>query len=200
LFQFFATNLQDLFKADDILNNAECLKFLDETKELFHLLVALAKYPKNHQHEHERCFAFNQLMDYLKQMHREESYSRYAHRMSCELKSLGLNIEAGTALLLHANLLTFNEHKVLPEFKVDYEIIFKEQAEEKRKETLLNQAIAFFDEAKYYEGSLELCNQLYKHYSEDVYKYQEVAVILKKMANYYEQIGERSAITLTLSH
>jgi len=193
LFLFFENDLDGKFREDNVLNNDECLKFLEETKQLFQLLVALAQYPKNHAHEHERCFAFNQLMDYLKQMKREESYTRYAHRMSAELKSLGLNIEAGKALLLHSKLLKFADYEqdtLLDEFKVDSVLIYPQQTETKRKEQIMLAAMALFDEASFFEGSIELCDELAKHYANNVYKYRDVSQMMKKMAHYYEQIEE----------
>ena len=36
----------------------------------------------------------------------------------------------------------------------------------------MNDAIVLFDEAKFFEGSIELCSQLSDHYVKNVYNYQ----------------------------
>jgi hypothetical protein len=54
LFLLFKEGLAAKFKGDDVLGNADGEKFLEEIRQLFTLLVALAKFPKNAVHEQER--------------------------------------------------------------------------------------------------------------------------------------------------
>ena len=135
LLSLFTDDLAVKFKGDDVLNCDDGTRFLTEIKELFELLLALAQFPKNATHEQERSFAYSQLMEYLKKMERYDSYTKYAHSMSTEMLGLGLHVEAGKSLLLHANLLPWDDDK-LEEFENnDGEIIFGSQIQVRRSET-----------------------------------------------------------------
>ncbi|GMH72801.1 hypothetical protein TrRE_jg3684 [Triparma retinervis] len=187
LFLLFKDDLEVQFMGDDVLKCEAGSQFLKEIKQLFTLLVALAKFPKTAAHEQERCFAYSQLMDYLLKMNRTENYTRYAHQMSQEMLGLGLNIEAGKALLLHANLLAWDDAQ-LPDFRNENKEIFPAQASMQRKERLYVQAMQMFDKAQYWEGSLKLCEELNTFYINGLYDYDKVTNTLKKMADYYKSI------------
>ena len=126
-------------------------------------------------------------MDYLLKMNRTENYTRYAHQMSQEMLGLGLNVEAGKALLLHANLLAWDDTK-LTDFRNENKEVFPPQKSMQRKERLYVQAMQMFDKAQYWEGSLKLCKELNTFYINGLYDYEKVSNTLKKMADYYRSI------------
>ena len=136
-------NLGGMEEASASKFQAEGLKFLEEIKQLYTLEVALAKFEKTAANEQERCFAYSRLMDYLLKMNRKENYTRYAHLMSQEMTNLGFNVEAGEALLMHANLLEWDD-EILGEFKIDKKTIFQKQMRMERKETLLYSVMVSF--------------------------------------------------------
>ncbi|GMH67394.1 hypothetical protein TL16_g04668 [Triparma laevis f. inornata] len=188
LLSLFTEDLAVRFRADNVLNCEDGTRFLAEIKKLFELLLALAQFPKNASHEQERSFAYSQLMEYLKKMHRLDSYKKYAHSMASEMLGLGLYIEAGKALLLHANLIDWNDEG-LEEFENnDGEVIFKPQLCLDRKQELYRMAMLHFDKAQYWEGSLHLCEHLREFYANGLFDFEKVSSELDRMSSYYTKI------------
>jgi len=189
LYLLFKEGLAAKFEADDVLNCPDGKKYITEIQQLFALLLALAKFPKNAVHEQERSFAYAHLMEFLLKMNRIDSYTRYAHALSGEMLSLGLNIEAGKALLMHANLLKFDGGDKLAPFVVEGEVpLYGEETSMRRKERLYKDAMKLFDKAQYWEGSLKLSSELKEFYGCKLYDYEKCSNVLVTMSKYYEMI------------
>ena len=132
-----------------------------------------------------------QLMDFLKDMQKEDIFIRYVHQLAQIQVQLHNPTEAALALRLHADLYEWNSKKV----RSLEDPPFSQQTSFERKEQLYFDMIKHFEEATAWSCALASYRELADQYEHHHYDYPKLARTQRAMANIYEAIsrGERHA-------
>ncbi|KAL8797120.1 MAG: hypothetical protein Q9195_000587 [Heterodermia aff. obscurata] len=125
-----------------------------------------------------------QLMDFLKDMQKQDVYIRYVHQLAEIQTSLHNYTEAGLALRLHADLYDWNS-SVLPSFT---DPAFPEQTCFERKEQLYFEMIQHYEEGAAWGPALSSYRELARQYEHNTYDYAKLARTQRSMAKIYESI------------
>ncbi|CAH1784994.1 unnamed protein product [Owenia fusiformis] len=124
----------------------------------------------------------NLLNFYKNEINREEMYVRYIYKL-CDLHLAADNYtEAGFTLLLHANLLSWQDHTLHADLK------YPGQMEWQRKEQIYLEIIGYFDRGKSWENGIPLCKQLAHFYETKIYNYTKLSEILRTQATFFDNI------------
>jgi dedicator of cytokinesis protein 3 len=131
------------------------------------------------------------LMEFLKDMQKEDIYIRYVHQL-VQLQADTLNFtEAGLALRLHAELYewdptTFVDPLVDPDFPA--------QTSFERKEQLYFQMIDYYENGQSWDNAIGTYLELATQYEQNVFDFAKLARTQHAMAKIYASIakGERS--------
>ncbi|KYQ89326.1 SH3 domain-containing protein [Tieghemostelium lacteum] len=174
---FFSTNLDEKMNGDNLIKN-EGKTFIKDMTMFLELLYELRTLPDRPEYEDDRTIAAMQLMAYLKQTDRQDTYFKYVHLL-CN-QHLGHNnyVEAGNTLLLHADSLQWSDEKIED----------LTQSKRERKERLFKQAIEYFDKGKAWEKAIGLMKQLIVQYEEVLFDYQKLADILQQESTFYRKV------------
>ena len=132
-----------------------------------------------------------QLMDFLKDMQKEDIFIRYVHQLAQIQVQLHNPTEAALALRLHADLYKWDSKKVRPIENPS----FPQQTSFERKEQLYFDMIKYFEEGTAWSCALESYRELAVQYEHHHYDYPKLARTQRAMAKIYESIsrGERYA-------
>jgi len=115
---------------------------------------------------------------------REEMYIRYLYKL-CDLHlSVENYTEAAFTLLLHAELLSWNDEPLSETHQVKYRGTTQRQL----KEILVKEIIDYFDKGKTWEYGIRLCKELASQYETETYDYVQLSKILEKQARFFENI------------
>ncbi|GAM22716.1 hypothetical protein SAMD00019534_058910 [Acytostelium subglobosum LB1] len=181
---FFTSNLEAKINGDALIKQPGLI-FTRDMKKFLELLCALRTLPDKPEYEDDRTVAAIQLMTYLKQTDRQDTYIKYSHLL-CNQHLTNLNyVEAGNTLLLHAELLQWSDN-LLEE--LPYIDGYPAQSERERKERLFKQAIEYFDKGKAWERAISLMKQLIIQYEEVMFDYQKLADVLQQESTFYRKI------------
>jgi len=115
-------------------------------------------------------------MDYFKVTGRSTSYLKYVHMLESIHAVSGNFGEAGHSILLHANMLNFDNEEV-PAVG-----IFPKEMARQRKERLYKVAIDYFDKGKLWEEAINLIKELRTEYEHRLFDYQKLADLLDNQA------------------
>lgn len=126
-----------------------------------------------------------QLMDFLKDMQKEDIFIRYVHQLATLQAKLGNPTEAGLALRLHGDLYEWNSRKV--PLLEDPE--FPEQTSYERKEQLYFEMIRYFEEGAAWECALISYRELADQYEHQNYDFAKLARTQHSMAKIHEAIA-----------
>eukprot|EP01119_Soliformovum_irregulare_P019984 TRINITY_DN6420_c0_g1_i1.p1 TRINITY_DN6420_c0_g1~~TRINITY_DN6420_c0_g1_i1.p1 ORF type:complete len:1484 (+),score=565.54 TRINITY_DN6420_c0_g1_i1:731-5182(+) len=136
------------------------IKFAKDVRFFLQLLEAIRTLPDGPEYEDDRTEANMKLMEYLKESNRKDAYIRSIGNLANQhLRSLNY-VEAGEALLLHANMYKWIDEKV-PELSGE----FPAQSQRERREILIRRAIDLFDQGKMWEKAIELAKELRHEYN-----------------------------------
>lgn len=125
---------------------------------------------------------------------------KYVHKLSNQHLSSNLYVEAGLTILLHAELLEWNDDLVdeLPD------IGYHSETQRERKERLFKLAIEYLDKGKAWEKAIHLLGQLRDLYENSLFDYPKLADTLvcilalistaKHMINFY--ISKRKVLSI----
>lgn len=103
--------LEQRFKQDSNIAN-EGMRFLNQTIQLMNLISAVQKYKE--EEEDLKTSALLEVMNYAHSIGAEELYYKYIHALAnCHAHNQNF-VEAGMALLIHINKLSFDSEKILP--------------------------------------------------------------------------------------
>ncbi|KAI9665732.1 MAG: hypothetical protein M1821_003666 [Bathelium mastoideum] len=130
------------------------------------------------------------LMEFLKDMQKEDIYIRYVHQLAKLQSDAKNHTEAGLALRLHSELYEWNPNAMLELLE---EPAFPTQTEFERKEQLYFQQIRHFEEGASWENALGAYGELAVQYEHNVFDFHKLARTQRAMATIHERIasGER---------
>ncbi|CCU82940.1 dedicator of cytokinesis domain-containing protein [Blumeria hordei DH14] len=127
------------------------------------------------------------LMEFLRDMRKDEILIRYIHQLSqLNLKS-GNITEAGLSLRLHADLYDWNPTLILPALE-DPE--FPAQSQFDRKERIYFDMIKFLEDGGAWTSALCAYQELQKQYQENIYDFSKLARTQKAIGSIYETISK----------
>ncbi|KAJ4336726.1 Deoxycytidine kinase 1 [Ascochyta clinopodiicola] len=158
---------------DDLLDLLVAVHSTEATGEVFHIMDTL------------------HLMEFLKDMQKEDMYIRYVHQL-VDLQVEAHNLtEAGLALRLHAELYEWD-----PNVTVDplTEPRMPPQSSFERKEQLYFQMIEYYESGQSWDNALSSYAELALQYEHNVFDFVKLARTQHAIARIHERIakGERS--------
>lgn len=187
----FVTELLDMFESlsrtpGDPLWEA-IKEVVSTVDELLDLLEAVHS-PDNT--ESFRIMHTLQLMDFLKDMQKEDIFIRYVHQLADVQAQLHNPTEAGLALRLHADLYGWDARMLEPL----RDPAFPEQSSFERKEQLYFEMIKYYEEGAAWNCALASYRELAEQYEHHIYDFAKLARTQRSMAKIYETItkGERN--------
>ncbi|KAL2821341.1 hypothetical protein BDW59DRAFT_164223 [Aspergillus cavernicola] len=127
------------------------------------------------------------LMEYMKDMGREDIFIRYVHELSQGQASAGNFTEAGLALQFHADLYDWDPRRSVPELSIPP---FPEQTPFERKESLYFSIIQYFEDAKAWIHALACYKELALHYEDTVMDFTKLSRAQSSMAKIHESIAK----------
>eukprot|EP00800_Vazella_pourtalesii_P011037 TRINITY_DN2667_c1_g1_i1.p1 TRINITY_DN2667_c1_g1~~TRINITY_DN2667_c1_g1_i1.p1 ORF type:complete len:1797 (+),score=87.02 TRINITY_DN2667_c1_g1_i1:526-5391(+) len=177
----FNTLLKDLFQKDEVLSSIGTALI----KQLTDLLVRLMDF-KTVERQFDapdiKMKAMFNLLNYYKEMGRDEMYIRYIYRFCKMLVDRSYFIEAGYTLLLHADVLNWTSVRMKP--VGDYPA----QSESERKERLYLEIIDYFDKGKMWEYAIEQAKKLTQYYETQSFSFSSLASMYNRIASFYSKI------------
>jgi len=186
--KLFIADLIELFKPlsfipEDPLSETvgQLLRTVDEFLDL---LVAVHNTPLGEAYQ---IMDTLRLMDFLKDMRKEDMFIRYVHQLVSVQLASGNFVEAALSLRLHADLYTWDINERVPAL-IDPK--FPEQSAFERREQLLLEMIGYFEDGKSWENALETYRELADNYEHTVFEYGKLARCYRAMATLQESIME----------
>lgn len=125
-----------------------------------------------------------QLMDFLKDMQKQNIYIRYVHQLAGVQAQLHNHAEAGLALRLHADLYSWGSSNVPPLS----DPTFPRQTAFERKEQLYFEMIRHYEEGAAWSSALSSYRELANQYEHNHYDFAKLARTQRSMAKIYESI------------
>lgn len=181
----FVNELLDLFESlaripnDPMWHAIKCM--ISTIEELLELLAAVHS-PDNT--ETLRIMNTLQLMNFLKNMQKEDIFIRYVHQLAESQAKLNHKTEAGLALRLHADLYTWERTRVRSLVDPEY----PEQFSFERKEQLYFKMIKHLEEGEAWETALGSYRELADHYEHAHYDFAKLARTQRAMATIYDTV------------
>lgn len=126
------------------------------------------------------------LMNFLKDMQKEDIFIRYVHQLAEIQARLNNRTEAGLALRLHADLYTWKSTSLKPLI----DPAFPEQSSFDRKERLFFDMIRYFEEGEAWHSALSSYRELANQYENSHYDFVKLARTQRAMATIYETISK----------
>ena len=183
--KLFIGELLDLFEPiasqpDDVLWVA-IKELVTTVDELMDLLVAA------HGDSTDTSLHTLKLMDFMKDMQKEDIFIRYVHELAKEQTLSRNSTEAGLALQLHADLYAWDTKKIVPALANPS---FPEQSAFDRKEALYFTIIQQFEDGKAWAPALALYKELAEQYEHTVYDFAKLARTQRSMGKINETIAK----------
>ncbi|KAJ5678768.1 hypothetical protein N7462_007012 [Penicillium macrosclerotiorum] len=182
--KIFITELLELFEGDaksdeDLFNAVKGL--IGTVDELLDLLVA-SQSGTSTQSLHAL-----KLMEYMKDMGREDIFIRYVHELADHQAASGNFTEAGLALQFHADLYEWDLNKPLPELMTPS---FPAQTAFDRKESLYFSIIQHFENAMAWAPALACYKELVAHYESTTMDFAKLSRAQSSMARIYDFVAK----------
>jgi dedicator of cytokinesis protein 3 len=149
--------------------------------ELLDLLVAV------HGDSMESSLHTLRLMDFMKDMQKEDIYVRYVHDLARAQERSKNSTEAGLALRLHADLYSWNPNKLLPAMKSPP---FPAQSAFDRKEAIYFQMIQHFENGRAWSLALTAYKELADLYENVTFDFSKLARTQRAMGYINESIAK----------
>jgi dedicator of cytokinesis protein 3 len=154
---------------DELLDLLVAVHSTEATGEIFHIMDTL------------------HLMEFLKDMQKEDIYIRYVHQL-VELQVEAQNFtEAGLALRLHAELYDWDPNAVVDPLT---EPSFPPQTSFERKEQLYFQMIEHYESGQSWDNALAAYMELATQYEHNVFDFTKLARTQHAMAKIHESIAK----------
>lgn len=125
-----------------------------------------------------------QLMDFLKDVQKQDIYIRYIHQLAEIQAQLHNHAEAGLALRLHADLYSWDPATV----EALKEPAYPSQSAFERKEQLYFEMIGYYEEGAAWSSALSTYRELADEYEHHHYDFAKLARTQRSMAKVYESI------------
>ncbi|GJN74461.1 hypothetical protein PLICBS_008552 [Purpureocillium lilacinum] len=127
------------------------------------------------------------LMEFLRDMQKEEIFVRYVHQLASFQAESGNHAEAGLALRLHADLYEWDPTK---QTTVLADPEFPAQSMFERKEKIYFDMIKHFEEAESWSNALTAYKELQVQYESNVFDFAKLARTERAIATIYEKISK----------
>ncbi|KAG0153258.1 hypothetical protein PDIDSM_5108 [Penicillium digitatum] len=184
--KIFIGELLDLFEgeaiSDDLLSNA-VKSLVGTVDELLDLLV-VSQSGASTQSLHAL-----KLMEYMKDMGREDIFIRYVHELADAQAAAGNFTEAGLALQFHADLYEWDLNRPLPGL---LRPAFPPQSAFERREALYFSVIQNFENAMAWGPALACYKELAAHYEHTTMDFAKLSRAQSSMARIYDSISKGS--------
>ncbi|KAJ5084712.1 hypothetical protein NUU61_009291 [Penicillium alfredii] len=182
--KIFISEMLELFEtdatSDEDLSNA--VKGLIATvDELLDLLVA------SQSNASTQSLHALKLMEYMKDMGREDIFIRYVHELAESQAAAGNFTEAGLALQFHADLYEWDFAKSVPELLTP---AFPAQSAFERKEALYFSVIQHFENAMAWAPALACYKELAAHYENTTMDFAKLSRAQSSMARIYDLVAK----------
>ncbi|KAI9049743.1 hypothetical protein LZ554_005895 [Drepanopeziza brunnea f. sp. 'monogermtubi'] len=187
--KLFINELLSLFEplahtGEDLLYNA-VRDLITTTDEFLDLLVAVHSTDVTGEASH--MIHRLRLMEFLRDMQKEEIFIRYVHQLAQLQADAGNFTEAGLALRLHADLYSWDPTKIVGPL-VDPD--FASQPEFERKERIYFEIIKYFEEGEAWSCALSAYQELQAQYQDNVYDFPKLARTQRAIATIYETLAK----------
>ncbi|CCX33505.1 Similar to Dedicator of cytokinesis protein 5; acc. no. B2RY04 [Pyronema omphalodes CBS 100304] len=186
--KLFIADLIELFKPLSLIPQdplSETVgQLLRTVDEFLDLLVAVHNTPLGEAYQ---IMDTLRLMDFLKDMRKEDMFIRYVHQLVSVQLASGNFVEAALSLRLHADLYTWDVNERVPALN---DPNFPEQSAFERREQLFLEMIGYFEDGKSWENALETYRELAENYEHTVFEYGKLARCNRAMATLQESILE----------
>lgn len=149
--------------------------------ELLELLIAA------HGDSMESSLHTLRLMDFMKDMQKEDIYIRYVHDLAHAQEKAKNGTEAGLALQLHADLYSWNSNKILPALTSP---AFPAQSAFDRKEAIYFQLIQHFENGRAWSLALTAYRELAELYEHVTFDFFKLARTQRAMAHINQSIAK----------
>lgn len=196
--EFFVEVLDERFEKDELLKT-EGKQFMNQTKRFMELVASVKRFTDDQ--EDQKTSALLRVMQYVASTQQEEIYFKYIHMLAKIHENNSNFVEAGMALLKHAEKLSFLvnqnstlspsasqlQNKLLPALSAEY----PEEFEFRRKEKLYLQAMKYFDAGKDWERAIKLSRELSPIYETKTFEYKKLADLLRSQGEWFQKIFEQ---------
>ena len=127
------------------------------------------------------------LMDFLRDMQKEEIFIRYVHQLAQVQVESRNSTEAGLALRLHADLYEWDPTSMVPALR---DPDFPVQSQFDRKEKIYFDMIKHFEEGEAWSSALAAYQELQSQYQDNIYDFSKLARTQRAIATVYETISK----------
>ena len=181
--KMFINELLDMFESLARVPSAPMWQAIkDMISTIDELLELLAAVHSPDITESLRIMNTLQLMNFLKDLQKEDIFIRYVHQLAEVQARLQNKTEAGLALRLHADLYTWESTSV----KSLTDPAFPEQSSFDRKEQLYFEMIKYFEEGEAWHSALSSYRVLANQYEHSHYDFAKLARTLRALARSHE--------------
>ncbi|KAI6032808.1 hypothetical protein F5J12DRAFT_902576 [Pisolithus orientalis] len=184
---FFIAQLRQLFDSSEVEEQLRehVSTFLDSVDAFLKLLLSVRSLPEGEEFAEDRVIATLRLMNFIREIGREEMYIKYVHQLvNAHLQSQNY-VEAALTLKLHSDLHEWDLYSFVPPME---ELGLPQQSQFHRKETLCLLILDYLGKGKAYESAIEICKELAKQHAEVTFNYARLAEILRHEATLLEHI------------
>ncbi|KAK9428838.1 hypothetical protein V1505DRAFT_375781 [Lipomyces doorenjongii] len=186
----FADMLLDLFPVNDDPLCIEVNKMVTSLSRLLDLLVDLHSLPESNAYNDDRILCTLNLMQFLKDLDREDAFVRYVHQLIHMQEVSGHYAEAGLALGLHAVMYEWRKDVQLPALA---EPKLLAQTSFDRRETLYLQMVKYFALGNAPELALSIYKELAHVYESISFDLDNLATVSASIAKIYREELSTSA-------
>ncbi|KAF9245029.1 hypothetical protein BU15DRAFT_59190 [Melanogaster broomeanus] len=184
---FFIAHLRQLFESTEVDHQLRerVSTFLDSVDAFLKLLLSVRSLPEGEEFADDRVIATLRLMNFIRDIGREEMYIKYVHQLvNAHLQSHNY-VEAALTLKLHSDLHDWDLYSFVPPME---DLGLPQQSQFHRKETLCLLILDYLGKGKAYESAIEICNELAKQHAQVTFNYTRLAEILRHQATLLEHI------------
>ncbi|OTA96349.1 hypothetical protein M434DRAFT_130373 [Hypoxylon sp. CO27-5] len=128
-----------------------------------------------------------QLMEFLRDMQKEEIFIRYVHQLAALQFDARNHTEAGLALRLHAELYDWDPTKLTPALQ-DPDL--PEQSHFERKERIYFDMIKHFEDGEAWSNALAAYKELQVQYETNIFDFAKLARTERAIATIYEKLAK----------
>ncbi|KAI0913528.1 SH3 domain-containing protein [Ustulina deusta] len=162
------------------------LKELIETLDVF-LDLLVAVHSGDASGEASSLMNRLELMEFLRDMHKEDIFIRYVHQLATLQRGTGNHTEAGMALRLHADLYDWDPATVTPALS---EPNFPEQSHFERKEHIFFEMIKHFEDGEAWSSALAAYRELRTQYESNIFDFAKLARTERAIATIYDTLAK----------
>ncbi|KAI2642298.1 SH3 domain-containing protein [Xylaria nigripes] len=128
-----------------------------------------------------------ELMEFLRDMHKEDMFIRYVHQLAALQRGKGNHTEAGLALRLHADLYDWDPITMTPALP---EPNFPRQSHFERKERIYFDMIKHLEDGEAWGSALAAYMELRTQYETNIFDFAKLARTERAIATIYETLAK----------